>query len=196
LEASANEVILPGETLIILDEIQSCERALTSLKYFAENAPEYHVAAAWSLLGVALSRESRHFNRKKYSFPVGKVESMTLYPLDFEEYLWSLGEERLADEIRSCYAALFDTTTPTVGGNCQPGLPGSLHQRAIEHYRCYLIIGGMPACVAAFANHGKTVLIQAGIVLKCRKIEQDTRCSTGRASILPRLILLCRGKPR
>jgi len=141
LEAEANEVILPGETLIIFDEVQSCERALTSLKYFCENAPEYHLAAAGSLLGVAV-------NRERYSFPVGKVESMTLFPLDFEEFLWAVGENRLADVIRSCY----DHMEP---------MPGSLHQKALDLYRCYLIVGGMPACVEAFARNGKTVLIPA-----------------------------------
>jgi hypothetical protein len=139
LEAAANDAILPGKTLVIFDEIQSCERALTSLKYFAEDAPEYHIAAAGSLLGVAI-------NREKYSFPVGKVDSMTLYPLDFEEFLWSLGEERLANEIRNCYESMNP-------------MPEALHRKAIEHYRCYLIVGGMPACVDAFSKHGKTVLI-------------------------------------
>ncbi|MCL2321011.1 MAG: ATP-binding protein [Oscillospiraceae bacterium] len=139
LEAEARDVILPDETLIIFDEIQTCERALTSLKYFCENAPEYHVAAAGSLLGVAV-------NRQRYSFPVGKVESITLYPLDFEEFLWAVGEERLADEIRVCYFSL------------EP-MPESLHRRALELYRCYLIVGGMPACVESFAKNGKTVLI-------------------------------------
>ena len=139
LEATANDAILPGETLIILDEIQACDRALTSLKYFAENAPEYHVAAAGSLLGVAV-------NKKQSSFPVGKVESVTLYPFDFEEFLWSVNEERLSDEIRICYMNM----TP---------MPDVLHQRAIELYRCYLIVGGMPACVEAFSKNGKTVLI-------------------------------------
>jgi len=139
LETTANEVITPGDTLIVFDEIQSCERALTSLKYFCENAPEYHVAAAGSLLGVAV-------NREKYSFPVGKVESVTLYPLDFEEFLWAVGEDRLACEIRACYEKL------------EP-MPEALHQKAVELYRCYLIVGGMPACVAAFAKNGKTVLV-------------------------------------
>ena len=139
LETTANDVITPGETLIIFDEIQSCERALTSLKYFAENAPEYHVAAAGSLLGVAISRT-------RYSFPVGKVESMTLYPFDFEEFLWAIGEKRLAEEIHGCHADMMP-------------MPESLHQKAVELYRCYLIVGGMPACVAAFAKNGKTVLI-------------------------------------
>ena len=139
LETVVSEVITPGETLIIFDEIQACERALTSLKYFCEQAPEYHVAAAGSLLGVAINRE--HF-----SFPVGKVESLTLHPLDFEEYLWALGEQRLADEIRGCYAEM------------RP-MPEALHLKAIELYRTYLIVGGMPACVNAFAKVQKTVLI-------------------------------------
>jgi len=139
LETVVNEVITPGETLIIFDEIQSCERALTSLKYFCEQAPEYHVAAAGSLLGVAINRE--HF-----SFPVGKVESLTLHPLDFEEYLWALGEQRLVEEIRGCCAEL------------RP-MPEALHLKAIELYRTYLIVGGMPACVDAFAKARKTVLI-------------------------------------
>lgn len=95
LEAEVKDVILPDETLIIFDEIQTYECALTSLKYFCENAPEYHVATAGSLLGVAV-------NRQRYSFPVGKVESVILYQLDFEEFLWVVGEERLADEIRMC----------------------------------------------------------------------------------------------
>ena len=141
LETTANDVILPGETLIILDEIQSCERALTSLKYFAENAPEYHIAAAGSLLGVAVGR-------RQGSFPVGKVESMTLNPLDFEEFLWALNETRLADEIRSRYTHMN-------------AMPENLHQKAVELYRCYLIVGGMPACVEAFSTSGKTILIPA-----------------------------------
>lgn len=139
LETTVNDVITPGRTLIIFDEIQSCERALTSLKYFCEMAPEYHIAAAGSLLGVAIHREH-------YSFPVGKVESMTLYPLDFEEFLWANGEERLSLEIRSA----FDQMIP---------LPEALHQKAIEFYRYYLIVGGMPACVQTFTNSGKLVLV-------------------------------------
>ena len=139
LETTVNDVITPGRTLIIFDEIQSCERALTSLKYFCEMAPEYHIAAAGSLLGVAIHREH-------YSFPVGKVESMTLYPLDFEEFLWANGKKRLSLEIRSA----FDLVTP---------LPKALHQKAIEFYRYYLIVGGMPACVQTFTNSGKLVLV-------------------------------------
>lgn len=134
LEASTGEKIIPGETLIIFDEIQSCERALTSLKYFCEETPEFHVAVAGSLLGVAI-------NRQQYSFPVGKVESITLYPLDFEEYLWARDKEPLCREIH----AAFEKMEP---------LPEALHQEAIELYREYLIIGGMPACINAFLKSG------------------------------------------
>ena len=134
LEASTGERIISGETLIIFDEIQSCERALTSLKYFCEETPEFHIAAAGSLLGVAI-------NRQHYSFPVGKVETITLYPLDFEEYLWARGKEFLSEEIRAAYDAM------------EP-LPDALHQEAIELYREYLIIGGMPACINAFLKSG------------------------------------------
>lgn len=134
LEASANEKIIPGETLIILDEIQSCERALTALKYFCEETPEYHIAAAGSLLGVAI-------NRQHYFFPVGKVETLTLYPLDFEEFLWAREKEFLCDEIRQAY----ETMEP---------LPDALHQEATELYREYLLIGGMPACINAFLRTG------------------------------------------
>lgn len=147
LESSFGEKIVPGETLIIFDEIQSCERALTSLKYFCEQAPEYHIAAAGSLLGVAIHRE-------KFSFPVGKVEMMTLHPFDFEEYLWARGEELLAEEIRHA----FDQMEP---------LPEALHQKAIDLYREYLIVGGMPAAINVFMTEKSFLdvpVVQSGIV--------------------------------
>ena len=99
LEASSGQHIIPGQTLVIFDEIQSCERALTSLKYFCEEVPEYHIAGAGSLLGVAI-------NREHYSFPVGKVETITMYPLDFEEYLWARGKRTLCDMIRKAYETM------------------------------------------------------------------------------------------
>lgn len=89
------------KTLIVMDEIQLCERALASLKYFCEDAPEYHIIVAGSLLGIAV-------NRDKFSFPVGKVEMKTLYPMDVEEFMLALGEEELVHQIRIC----FDTDTP------------------------------------------------------------------------------------
>jgi predicted AAA+ superfamily ATPase len=132
LEAEAQQQIRPGGTLVILDEIQASGRALTSLKYFAEDAPEYHVAAAGSLLGVAV-------NRERYSFPVGKVKTLHMYPLDFEEYLSARGEALLAGEIKRCFASMEPLAEP-------------LHDRAIDHYREYLIVGGMPACVKRRAD--------------------------------------------
>ncbi|MEG0998545.1 MAG: ATP-binding protein [Clostridiales bacterium] len=135
LEATVNKKIIPGETLIVFDEIQSCERALTSLKYFCEETPEYHIAAAGSLLGVAINREN-------YSFPVGKVETLTLYPLDFEEFLWARNQDILCEEIKKSYESLTEMVK-------------SLHQQATDLYREYLIIGGMPGCINRFLQTGK-----------------------------------------
>jgi predicted AAA+ superfamily ATPase len=147
LESSAGEKIIPGETLLIFDEIQSCERALTSLKYFYEETPQYHIAAAGSLLGVAI-------NRQHYSFPVGKVETISLYPLDFEEYLWARNEELLCGEIWNSFKSM------------EP-LPEALHLKAQDLFREYLIIGGMPACINAFLTSGSFIdvpMVQSGIL--------------------------------
>ena len=140
LEAAANQRIIPRKTLLILDEIQACERALTALKYFYEELPEYHIAAAGSLLGVAI-------HRQQSSFPVGKVETLTLYPLDFEEYLWARGKTMLADEIRLAYASM------------EP-LQEAMHQEATELYREYLLIGGMPAAINSFLQSGSFLDVQ------------------------------------
>lgn len=120
--------ILEEDTLIFFDEVQACERALTSLKYFAESNLKYHVIAAGSLLGIAI-------NKQQYSFPVGKVKMLTLYPLDFEEFLWALDKKDLADMIRKAF--LQDKEF-------------SLHSLANEYYRLYLAIGGMPRAVLEY----------------------------------------------
>ena len=88
--------ILPEHTLIIFDEIQACPAALTSLKYFSEDANEYHVIAMGSLLGVSV-------NRKQFSFPVGNVQFMNMYPMDYEEFLTATDYQYLVDEIKMCY---------------------------------------------------------------------------------------------
>ncbi len=134
----AGQTIVREKTLIVFDEIQLCERALTSLKYFCENAPDYHIIVAGSLLGVAV-------NRAKYSFPVGKVDIKTLYPMDMEEFMLALGEQSLAEQIRLC----FQTDTP---------MPGALHDAAMQYYRQYLVVGGMPECVLQFAETKDYVL--------------------------------------
>ena len=132
LESESHERIVPGDTLIIFDEIQSCERALTSLKYFNERTPEYHIIGAGSLLGLTI-------NREQYSFPVGNVDSITLFPLDFEEFLWALSEERLCEEIRIAYETNL-------------AVPIALHEKALELYKQYLIIGGMPRSVLEYVQ--------------------------------------------
>jgi hypothetical protein len=136
----AGKTIVREKTLIVFDEVQLCERALTSLKYFCESAPDYHIIVAGSLLGVAV-------NRVKFSFPVGKVDMKTLYPMDMEEFLIALGEEQLVKQIREC----FQTDTP---------MPAALHDAAMEFYRQYLIVGGMPECVMQFKNTKDYILVR------------------------------------
>ncbi len=128
ISALAKAPVEPGSTLLFFDEVQACPRALTSLKYFCEQAPEYHVIAAGSLLGVSLARQD-------YSFPVGKVDQLSLYPLDFEEYLWALGEDILCGLVRECFSE-----NKSLG----------VHERAMELYRDYLMVGGMPEAVVRF----------------------------------------------
>ena len=132
IEARTGQRIVPGKTLLFIDEVQACEEALTSLKYFCEDAPEYYVAAAGSLLGVAINHQS-------YSFPVGKTDLIEMAPLDFEEFLWAMGYERLADEIRSAFESM-DPLAP------------SLHDKALGLYRQYLVVGGMPEAVQTYAE--------------------------------------------
>jgi len=134
LETLSGKKITPGHTLVILDEIQASERALSALKVLREELPEYHIVAAGSLLGVALHRE-------KFSFPVGNVDEMTLFPLDFEEFLWAMGEKSLADTIREHYAS-------------DEPLIRMLHEEALEWYRKYLVVGGMPAAINAYLAEG------------------------------------------
>ena len=136
----ANQTIVKEKTLIVFDEVQLCERALTSLKYFCENAPDYHIIVAGSLLGVAV-------NRTKFSFPVGKVDIKTLYPMDMEEFMLALGQKDLVKRIQKC----FNTNTP---------LPSALHDMAIELYRQYLVVGGMPECVMQFAQTTDYILVR------------------------------------
>ena len=139
LEALTSIKIVPGLTLIILDEIQASERALAALKVFHEEAPEYHITAAGSLLGVALHRE-------KFSFPVGNVDEMTLYPLDFEEFLWAMGKQLLADTIRQHYGSNEPMAKP-------------LHEEALEWYRKYLVIGGMPAAINIYNEENSLLAV-------------------------------------
>lgn len=128
LSAYCGQKIEPGETLLVFDEIQTCPDALNSLKYFCEDAPEYAVAAAGSLIGLALSAEN------KTGFPVGKVDIRELTPCSFEEYL------RTADPALCEY---IKTIQP------EP-LEEAFHNRLQTYLREYLTTGGMPGAVTAF----------------------------------------------
>lgn len=140
LSRISNQTIIREKTLIVLDEVQLCERALTSLKYFCENAPEYHIIAAGSLLGVAV-------NRGKFSFPVGKVDMKTLYPLDMEEFLLARDESDLVTQIKKC----FQNDIP---------MPAALHNAALTYYRQYLVVGGMPECISKYIETKDFILVR------------------------------------
>lgn len=123
-------VTIDADTLIILDEIQEAPRGITALKYFQEKAPEYHVVAAGSLLGIAMHQND--------SFPVGKVDFMYLYPLSFFEFLEAIGEQRMVDLLLS-----KDWQMITM-----------FRTKFEERLRQYYYVGGMPAVVSAFAEGG------------------------------------------
>jgi len=128
LKIETDTEIIAGETLIILDEIQECEAALTSLKYFHENANQYHIAAAGSLLGVSL-----HKNR---SFPVGKVDFLDLHPLHFLEFLEAMNELPLLDLLQK---KNWDLIT-------------GFKAKYIHLLKQYYYVGGMPEAVLTFIN--------------------------------------------
>ena len=123
-------VTIDEDTLIILDEIQEAPRGITALKYFQEKAPQYHVIAAGSLLGIAM--------HKNDSFPVGKVDFMHLYPLSFYEFLNAIGEKKMVDLLQA-----KDWTMLTM-----------VRAKFEERLRQYYFVGGMPAAVLAFVNDG------------------------------------------
>ena len=147
LELFYSEKIVPGKTLIFFDEIQANERALTSLKYFCEETPEYHIIAAGSLLGIAI-------NREQYSFPVGKVQMLDMYPLSFKEFLIAIGRENLIEEIQKHFEN-------------NERMDKDIHELCLKLYRTYLIVGGMPEVVETYLTEQKiisTIDVQAEIL--------------------------------
>ncbi len=129
LEVIFNAKIIPGETLLFFDEIQSCPRALMALRYFYEEVPEMHVIAAGSLLEFAI---------RELSFPVGRIQPLTMYPMNFLEYLWACGHDRLADII---------IDKPQV-------LPETIHQKLFMELKNYFFIGGLPESISTYINAG------------------------------------------
>ena len=148
LSVFAGERIVPGGSLLILDEIQACNAALNSLKYFAEDAPQYHVAAAGSLLGVALSTPR--------SFPVGKVDFVDLHPMTFLEFLVAVGAGR--------YRTLIEEHA------LPEPFPEAFHTVLVDLLRAYYFVGGMPEAVARYAadrdnqNPAKVRTVQQAIL--------------------------------
>ena len=130
LSMIAAEKILPGETLIIFDEIQECPEALNTLKYFKEKANEYHVIAAGSLLGTLLA--------KPKSYPVGMVNLLTIYPFAFDEFL---------DAIDPVLYSYYNSIQK------EQHIEEIFHHRLLEVYNSYLIIGGMPECVSSWLKY-------------------------------------------
>jgi len=125
LEIMFGFVIHPAETLLIFDEVQEIPRALTSLKYFCEDAPEYNLAASGSLLGIFLHSGT--------SFPVGKVDFLKMQPMDFEEFLIANNEQRLIDFARENSDDLAFLT-----------------EKLYDYFKCYLVTGGMPEVVQSW----------------------------------------------
>lgn len=136
VELEAGLKIEPSNTLIIFDEVQEVPQALTSLKYFNENAPEYQIVAAGSLLGVAL--------HKGTSFPVGKVEFLDLYPLNFTEFLMATGKERFAELLEK---GDFDMVT-------------SFKTKYIDALKHYYFVGGMPEAVYSFSQDNDFIRVR------------------------------------
>lgn len=133
--------ILPGKTLIIFDEIQECNKALNTLKYFYENAPEYHIACAGSLLGIALSKPA--------SFPVGKVDFLTVHPMTFSEFLLANGDKNLVDYMKG-----IDVIAP---------IPDIFFNPLHEKLKMYYITGGMPESVRSWAEERDAGLVQSSL---------------------------------
>lgn len=131
MQIHTNIDIEPHNTLLVFDEIQECPRALNSLKYFCEEASEYHVAAAGSLLGVKTSQEE--------GFPVGKVNFLNLSPLSFFEFLSAINHEKMR-----VFLEEYSSYEP---------IPSPLHEKLIELLKVYLFVGGMPEAVADYVKN-------------------------------------------
>lgn len=133
IEILKNVIINPENTIIFFDEIQESERAITSLKYFCESDKPYKIVCAGSLLGVKI-------NRFKSSFPVGKVTIKYLYPMNFEEFLIALNEQKLINEIKLHY-------------NSNEAMINPIHEKALDLYKKYLVLGGMPVLINDFIKN-------------------------------------------
>jgi len=134
--------ILPNQSLIIFDEVQACPQAIISLKYFKKKANEYHIIATGSLLGLSV-------NRNESSFPVGKVDIITMYPMSFDEFILAVDKKgnELLEMVENCY-------------NNNISLEEPIHEMLLEYYKQYLFIGGMPEVVKLFIETKNNNLVR------------------------------------
>lgn len=151
LMMASGQQIQTEKTLVIFDEIQDSPKVINSLKYFCENAPEYHVACAGSLLGVALAKPS--------SFPVGKVNFMHINPMTFSEFLIANGDENLAQYMKS-----VDTIEP---------IPGAFFNALYEKIKMYYVTGGMPEAVLMWTEARSIDAMQAALSDIIQSYERD-----------------------
>ena len=177
LSLIAGEKILPGETLIIFDEIQECPEALNTLKYFKEKANDYHVIAAGSLLGTLLA--------KPKSYPVGMVNLLNIFPLTFDEFL---------NATDSALYAYYECIQK------EQAIEDIFHNRLLEVYNYYLIIGGMPECVASWIKHkdpAKISQIQRELIEVYENdfSKHNGKVNSGRILMVFRSIVAQLGKP-
>ncbi len=132
IEALSGQKIIPSETLLFFDEIQSCPKAIHSLRYFYENLPELHIICAGSLLDFTL-------NNFPYSMPVGRIEFAYLYPMNFQEFLIAINEESLVNYMK---AFSLEST-----------IPKAIHQKLLNYLRLYFSVGGMPQAVDVYREN-------------------------------------------
>lgn len=151
LSMASSQTISPEKTLIIFDEVQDCANVINSMKYFCENAPEYHIACAGSLLGIALAKPS--------SFPVGKVNFMQVDPMTFEEFLIANGDSNLAEYIQT-----IDTIEP---------IPDAFFNPLYEKLKMYYVTGGMPEPVRIWTEARDVNVMQKALSNIIEAYERD-----------------------
>lgn len=148
---ASGQTVVPEKTLIIFDEVQDCPNVINSLKYFCENASEYHVVCAGSLLGISLSKPS--------SFPVGKVDFMDISPMTFSEFLLANGDENFLNFLRG-----IETIAP---------IPDAFFNPLYEKMKMYFVTGGMPESVKMWTQERNTELMQTALLNILNAYERD-----------------------
>ena len=143
LELAFSQKITAGETLIFIDEIQECPRAITALRYFYEDMPDLHVIAAGSLLEFVLNQDD---SKEAVDFPVGRVRSLFMYPFSFLEFLRAVGDQILIDYLENLH--IFEEKNEA-------------HEKLLARYKEFLIVGGMPEAVTEYAETGSLFASQA-----------------------------------